>query len=116
MIKLFKILLGGAVVLAIAFPLLSRGGDVSGSEARGLVEAGARLLDVRTPGEFADGHLDGAINIPLGDLDRRMSELDPKDRPIVVYCRSGSRSARAADKLEGAGYNAVHDLGAMSRW
>ena len=44
------------------------------------------------------------------------AELDDKARPIVVYCRSGKRSSRAASVLKGAGHSAVHDLGAMSRW
>ena len=56
-------------------------------EARRLVESGARLVDVRTPGEFAAGHLPGAINIPVQDLERRLHELGPKQAPIVVYCR-----------------------------
>jgi rhodanese-related sulfurtransferase len=56
------------------------------------------------------------VNIPVQELDGRMSELEPKDRPIVVYCRSGNRSGRAARMLKEAGYVSVHDLGAMTRW
>ncbi len=78
------------------------------------VEAGALLLDVRTEGEFASGHIDGARNIPVQVLDGRMSELDP-EVPIVVYCRSGARSASAASMLRAQGYE-VTDLGAMSNW
>lgn len=87
---------------------------VSSSEAHQLVARGAVLLDVRTPEEFAAGHLEGARNIPLGELSARMGEL-PRDRPVVVYCRSGARSARAVARLREAGYQA-RDLGAMSAW
>jgi rhodanese-related sulfurtransferase len=105
-----------AVALAGGYLLLRSQGDVTSSDARRLVEKGARLLDVRTSEEFARGHLPGAVNIPVQELDRRMSELEPKDRPIVVYCRSGNRSGRAARMLKDAGYVSVHDLGAMTRW
>ncbi len=105
-----------AVVLVVGYLALMRGGDVTGSDARRLVESGARLVDVRTREEFAAGHLPGAVNIPVQELDRRMAELEPKGEPVVLYCRSGNRSGRAARMLKGAGYSAVHDLGAMSRW
>jgi phage shock protein E len=100
----------------VAYLVHMRGGDVTGSDARRLVGSGARLVDVRTREEFAAGHLPGAVNIPVQELDRRMAELEPKGEPLVLYCRSGSRSGRAARMLKGAGYSAVHDLGAMSRW
>jgi rhodanese-related sulfurtransferase len=114
-----------SVVIAIALVALAvagsylvvRGrGEVAVAEARRLVEQGERLVDVRTPEEFARRHIPGAVNIPLQDLDRRMGELEPKDRPIVLYCRSGSRSARAQRMLKQAGYASVYDLGPMSRW
>lgn len=86
------------------------------SEARRLVAEGARLLDVRTPAEFSGGHIPGAVNIPIDDLERRLGELEPKERPIVVYCQSGVRSAHATQILEGAGHARVYDLGGMSDW
>lgn len=85
------------------------------AQAHQWVEDGAVLLDVRTPTEFAAGHLPGAVNIPLQDLGVRMSELDP-DRKLVVYCRSGGRSAGATSALKGAGFQQIVDLGAMSNW
>ena len=84
--------------------------------ARQAVEQGALLLDVRTPEEFADGHLDGAVNIPVQSLEERAAELPAKDRQLVVYCRSGARSARATSWLKAQGYQNVIDLGAMSNW
>ena len=105
-----------AGLLAVGFFLLARGGNASGSDARALVEKGARLVDVRTPEEFASGHVPGAINIPVQDLAQRVGEVGPKDAPVVLYCQSGNRSGRAARMLKEAGFKAVHDLGAMSRW
>lgn len=105
-----------AVLLTAAYFMFMKGGDVSGEEARLLVQAGARLVDVRTPGEFAAGHIPGALNIPVQQLDARMSELQPKDGAVVVYCRSGHRSGAAARMLKNAGFKAVRDLGPMTRW
>ncbi|HJL14640.1 MAG TPA: rhodanese-like domain-containing protein [Sandaracinaceae bacterium LLY-WYZ-13_1] len=88
---------------------------VDGDRAAQLVaEEHAILLDVRTPQEFAAGHVEGAINVPVQTLPEAASEL-AIDRPVVVYCRSGHRSARAAALLEREGYEA-HDLGPMSAW
>ncbi|MBK8999874.1 MAG: rhodanese-like domain-containing protein [Myxococcales bacterium] len=78
-----------------------------------LVAKGAVLLDVRTPQEFADDHVIGALNVPVQELSSRLDELGPKERPIVIYCRSGARSANAKHLLEGAGFRHVHDMGAM---
>lgn len=83
--------------------------------AKELVKQGALLLDVRTQAEFASGHVSGAKNIPVQELSTRMKELPKKDKSIVVYCRSGGRSASASSMLRQAGYE-VHDLGAMSNW
>ena len=82
-------------------------------KARELVASGALLLDVRTPGEFAGGHIEGALNIPVQELGTRVSEVGPTSRPVVVYCRSGGRSCAAAGILSQAGYEVV-DVGGMS--
>jgi rhodanese-related sulfurtransferase len=91
-------------------------GKVAPQRARELVQAGATLLDVRSPAEFGAGHLNGARNVPVQELSSRIAELGAKDRPIVVYCASGMRSASAKSTLKRAGFQAVHDLGAMARW
>jgi phage shock protein E len=72
------------------------------------------VLDVRTGLEFKSGHLDDAINIPVSELEARVGEL-PEDpsTPILVYCRSGGRSARAKLILEQYGYTDVTDGGAL---
>jgi rhodanese-related sulfurtransferase len=87
---------------------------VTGAEARKLVAEGAVLLDVRTPQEFAEVHLEGARNIPLGSLEGAMSSL-PRDRPIVVHCAVGSRSAVAVKLLAAAGFDA-RNLGSIDAW
>lgn len=73
------------------------------------------LIDVRTPQEFASGHIPGAINISVETLADRLSEI-PEGQPVVVYCRSGNRSASAAQILAGAGYTDIYDLGGIIEW
>lgn len=79
------------------------------NEVRGLVEAGAYILDVREVNEFANGALKGAINIPLGEVRTRMSEI-PKDIPVYVHCRSAQRSYNAVMALENSGYDKVYNI------
>ena len=73
------------------------------------------LLDVRTPQEFASGHIPGAVNISLQTLEAHVSEL-PTDRPIVIYCRSGNRSAAAGNLLLRRGFAQLYDLGGIIAW
>ncbi|MEQ9080192.1 MAG: rhodanese-like domain-containing protein [Sandaracinaceae bacterium] len=85
---------------------------VDGHEVRRMVlEEDAVLLDVRTEAEFESGHARSAINIPLQELASRRAEL-PRDLRIIVYCRSGGRSATAAALLSREGYE-VLDAGGL---
>lgn len=70
------------------------------------------VIDVRTPAEFAEGHLDGALNIPLesGNFPNEIAQLDPAGT-YLVYCRSGNRSATAIGVMEAAGFTDLTDLG-----
>ncbi|MCK6508036.1 rhodanese-like domain-containing protein [Myxococcota bacterium] len=86
-----------------------------GATARKLVAAGAQFLDVRTGVEHRQGHIPGSLNIPVDELSRRLDEV-ATDRPVVVYCRSGARSARAVQLLRGNGLTDLHDLGPMTAW
>ena len=105
------------VVVAVAgYLVFGRGRELEGAEARQLVAAGAALLDVRSPEEFGRGHLPGAVNIPVQELDRRLAEVGPAERDVVVYCRSGRRSSQAAQLLREHGYTRVHNLGPMTAW
>lgn len=78
------------------------------------IKAGALVVDVRTPAEFADGHFKGALNIPVDTVQARMNEFGDKGRPIVVYCRSGARSGRAQQMLQAAGYTDVTNGGGLT--
>lgn len=77
------------------------------------------LLDVRTQAEFNNelGHAPSSILIPLQELERRLSELEPfRGKPIVAICRSGSRSGVAAELLGRSGFNAMNMSGGMIQW
>ena len=70
------------------------------------------LIDVREDYEFSEGHIPGAVNIPLGNI----TSVDySKDKTLIVYCRSGNRSNQAAIKLKNMGYN-VKDMGGILDW
>jgi rhodanese-related sulfurtransferase len=73
------------------------------------------LLDVREDYEWVAGHVPGATHIPLGVLGQRTAEI-PQDRAVYVICRSGQRSARAAQALNGAGWQAINVAGGMHEW
>jgi len=84
--------------------------------AQGLVREGAALLDVREAGEYASGHIPGAVHVPLGELQSQLDRV-PRDRPLIAYCGHGERSASASSILERAGYQQVHNLaGGMDAW
>ncbi|MUK87147.1 rhodanese-like domain-containing protein [Ornithinibacillus sp. L9] len=76
----------------------------------------AQLIDVREPQEFERGHILGARNIPVTQLRQRLVELR-KDKPVYLYCQSGSRSARAAQLLHKKGYEDISQLkGGFKKW
>lgn len=77
--------------------------------------AGLVVLDVREPHEWADGHIDGAVHIPLGDLPARREELDPQQQTLVV-CHLGGRSAKATAWLLTQGHDVVNLDGGMDAW
>ena len=76
------------------------------------------ILDVRTPEEFAEGHVPGAVNIPHDQLADRIGELaNAKDKDIVLYCRGGKRAALAAETLSSHGFEKLlHLEGDMQKW
>ena len=108
------------IALVFALPTMTLGcsehARVSSAKAHQLVQSGARLVDVRASFEFAAGHLPGAVNVPVQQMRQRAQELEPKDKPIVVYCHSGSRSQMAFEELKSAGFTQLYDLGPMSAW
>jgi phage shock protein E len=74
-----------------------------------LVKEGAQVVDVRSREEFTSGHLKGSINIPLPELNRSLNKIK-RDKPVIVCCASGMRSASAKDVLESHGFT-VHNGG-----
>jgi len=103
----------GLAAVVVAMRRLSRGGRVSPRDVLEKIEAGASVVDVRSPGEFASGSYPGALNIPVQSLLARMGEI-PKDRPVVLYCASGARSAMAAGLLRRAGHADVVNAGGLA--
>ena len=83
------------------------------SNVKDMIKAGAKIIDVRSPGEFADEAYPGAVNIPLSILPAKVEELRPKDGPIVLYCASGARSAQAARFLKEAGFTTIVNAGGL---
>ncbi len=86
---------------------------MAGNTVKDKIAAGARVIDVRTPAEFRDGAYKGAVNIPLAFLPAKMHELEPKDKPIVLYCASGARSGQGARILKQAGFTDVINAGGL---
>lgn len=83
-----------------------------------LKRPGTTVIDVRTPAEFAEGHLPGAVNIDVGspDFATRIAGLD-KSAPYAVYCRSGNRSAAAVEAMRGQGFTGMYHLaGGITAW
>ncbi len=85
---------------------MAEGREVSRDEARALIAEGAQLVDVRAEHEWGAGHIAGAAHVPLAELAERAAELD-RERPVVLYCRGGNRSAMATQALAEAGYDAA---------
>ena len=116
---------GGLLVMAALLLLFGPGSDrpsyqtISPSAAVELLvgEEPVILLDVRTQEEYAAGHIENAILIPNTELaGRAPAELPDKDALIILYCRSGNRSATAARDLADLGYTRVYDLGGIIDW
>ena len=80
-------------------------------------ESGYIILDVRTPEEFAEKHIPGALNIPNETIGtEEIPELPNKDQLILVYCRSGNRSKQASEKLVALGYTNIVEFGGINDW
>ena len=90
------------------------GASTVDAEAHARIARGAVVVDVRSPAEYASGHFRSAKNIPLDSLSARARELG-KSKPVVLYCRSGARSASAKRLLETLGFTDVYDAGGMHR-
>jgi rhodanese-related sulfurtransferase len=126
-----KFLQDNILLIAVAFvsgamliwPYVRRatgGPSVNPSQATQLINReDALVLDVREPGEYGAGHILGAKNVPLSRIDSGGAEIagKKKDRPVILYCESGNRSAKAAAALKAQGYTRVLNLaGGIGAW
>lgn len=92
-------------------------GKIDGVAAKKLVAEGAKLVDVRAPDYYAREHIAGAINIPVAEIaSRAANDIGGVSTPVVLYCRTGAGSAKAAATLREMGYVAVYDLGSYLNW
>jgi len=93
--------------------------QITAKEAAAMMEeeSGYIILDVRTPEEFADRHIPGAINIPNETIGtEEIPELPDKEQLVMVYCRSGNRSKQASEKLVALGYTNIVEFGGINDW
>lgn len=86
----------------------------SGVNYAELVKEGALILDVRSKGEFAGGHIKGAVNLPVDALRNNLPKLKDKNQPIITCCASGMRSASAKSILQSNGFTQVYNGGGWS--
>jgi phage shock protein E len=97
-------------------PPLPAAGVVDGATGHQLAARGVKVVDVRTPDEFAEGHVPGALNIPFDQIAQRAGEIGPPSTPVLVYCRTGRRSGIAAQALAGKGFTAIYDMKTLDAW
>lgn len=91
--------------------------EISAELGKEKVKNGAILVDVRSPEEYAEGHVEGAKNIPIDSLPGSLSKFgENKDQEIVLYCRSGRRSGMVEKILEKNGYKFVYNSGGLADW
>ncbi len=81
------------------------------TDYKALVNAGALILDVRSKGEYATGHIKGSLNIPVDQLSAQVAKLGDKNKVIITCCASGMRSASAKSILQSKGFSSVHNGG-----
>ena len=91
---------------------------ISAQEAKAIIESeDVIILDVRTQEEYNEGHIENSVLLPVNDISAKAEEiLTDKDAKILVYCRSGNRSATASKQLIKMGYTNVYDFGGINSW
>lgn len=110
------IILSLPAALAIFFLMISRGRELSETDAAQYLRNGAHVIDVRSPAEFTGGHLADAINIPLGEVEAEIPRRFPgRKQALLLHCASGMRSGLAQKKLQSLGYTHAFNLGSFNR-
>jgi rhodanese-related sulfurtransferase len=89
--------------------------EVSAVTAKQLIEGGSQLIDVRTEVEFEAGHIPAARHVVLAEIQGEVASLD-KDKPVILYCRSGNRSGPAAEAFAASGWDAHSIEGGLIAW
>lgn len=103
-------------VVILLVSILKRMGQISPASAQSYLKSGALVIDVRSPGEFATGHLSNAINIPLPEIETAVPRrVKDKNQVLLLHCQSGMRSGVASKKLKRLGYANTFNLGSYSR-
>lgn len=121
MTRFTRIMTGLTLLMSALLPFASishaLSTDISAEQFEQLNKEEIVLVDVRTPEEYNDGYIPGAINLPLAQLPQIFTELENKDQKIVVYCRSGRRAGKAITFLNEQGFtNLVHLEGDFQAW
>ncbi|MCS6160680.1 rhodanese-like domain-containing protein [Shewanella baltica] len=115
LIRLALLSLQSLVLMPLLMPMMASAADQDPVIAWDKIAAGAMVLDVRTPEEFAEGHLANAVNIPFEQVAEEFAKRGiAKDAPVVLYCRSGRRSSIATEALVAAGYTQTYNGGGYS--
>ena len=99
------------------FGFLNGGADLTPEAAASRIAADSRsvIIDVRSPEEFGEGHVKGALLLPVDRLDEKIeAAVTDKNTPIFVYCHSGARAAAAVRRLKAAGYTSVFNIGGIA--
>lgn len=113
------VVVGAVLAIVLFLALKPSGGGISNVDPAGVQEAmsaGAQVLDVRTPGEFQLGHIPGAINVPVDQIQGQAASFD-KNATYVVYCATGQRSQIAVDLMKSMGFaNIKHFNAGMQAW
>jgi rhodanese-related sulfurtransferase len=89
--------------------------EIDAGQLAAALQSRATVVDVREPREYADGHVPGAVNIPMGRLPGRIDEID-RSAPVYVVCATGNRSSAMTQFLIGAGFDAFNVAGGTSAW
>ena len=93
-----------------------KGADINSAVKEFQATKGAVLIDVREPSEYGQGHIPGSINMPVGVISARASEIKDKNTPIYVYCLSGGRAGNAASTLRSLGFRNVKNIGGIKSY
>jgi len=80
-----------------------------------MINQGAQLIDVRSPVEFSQGALSGAVNMPINSFQHLVADIDT-DKPVLLYCRTGARSGVVKNYLDQLGFNQVHNIGGIRQF